>query len=188
MKRIIGVLLVALLSMQAIGQELSERNPEATERTRQRSTRSAYRRHQDGMRMGLHHPEVAAKVGLSEAQRDAIETQMVMLEKQNRQLKQKMDKAAMHQAKLMTAKTLDEAALMKAVETLGRLHTRRAKLRIKHLIFMRQTLTPEQTQVVRKLMRERRASTGGDSPRRNGEKRVRKRTGGRRDGGEGKSD
>jgi Spy/CpxP family protein refolding chaperone len=188
MKRVIGVLLVALLSMQAIGQELSERKPEGTERTRQRSTRSAHRRHQDGMGMGLRRPEVAAKVGLSESQRDAIETQMVMLEKQNRQLKQKMDKAAMHQAKLMTAETLDEAALMKAVETIGRLHTKRAKLRMKHLIFMRQTLTPEQTQVLRKLMRERRAGPGGNSPRRNGEERVRKRTGGRRDGGEGKSD
>ena len=188
MKRIIGVLLVALLSMQAMGQELSERNPEATERTRQRSTRSAQRRQRDGMGMGLRRPEVADKVGLSESQRDAIETQMVMLEKQNLQLKQKMDKAAMHQAKLMTAKTLDEAALMKAVETIGKLHTKRAKLRIKHLIFMRQALTPEQTQVVRKLMRERRAGPGGDAPRRNGEERVRKRPGRRGAGGEGKSD
>lgn len=109
----------------------------------------------DMMIHALRNPEVAEKIGLSEEQCEKISRKIEKLEDKNLNLKYKMEKTSLKQARLMTAKELDEKALMDAVEELGKYRTQIAKQRITMMIFMRNTLTPEQTKNMRSVMRER---------------------------------
>jgi Spy/CpxP family protein refolding chaperone len=103
----------------------------------------------------LRMPQVAEKIGLSEAQRKKIEHKLKQIEDNHLDLKYKMEKAALKQACLMTAKKLDEEALMDVVEEMGGYRTQMAKQRIKLIIFMRETLTPEQIETMQTMMHKR---------------------------------
>jgi Spy/CpxP family protein refolding chaperone len=98
---------------------------------------------------------VAENIGLSEEQRKKIEKKIKQVEKSHQDLKKKMGKAALKQARLMTSKKLDEEALMDVVEETGRYRTQMAKQRIKLIIFMRETLTPAQIETMRGMMHKR---------------------------------
>jgi len=100
-------------------------------------------------------PRVAQKIGLNEEQRKKIEHKLEQLQDNHLELKYKMKKAAMKQARLITAKELDEEALMDVIEETGRYRTQMAKQRIKLIIFMRETLTPDQIKTMQGMMRER---------------------------------
>jgi len=110
---------------------------------------------EDMMLNTLRNPQVAEKMGLSEEQRKKIEKKLEQLEDSHLDLKYKMEKAALKQARLMTAKKLDEEALMDVIEEMGGYRTKMAKQRIQLIIFMRETLTPEQIDTMRDMMRKR---------------------------------
>jgi Spy/CpxP family protein refolding chaperone len=103
----------------------------------------------------LRNPQVADKIGLSEEQRETISRKVEKLEDRTLTLKYKMEKASLKQARLMTAKDIDEKALMDVIDELGEYRTQMAKQKIGMLIFMRKTLTPEQAKNMREIMRER---------------------------------
>jgi Spy/CpxP family protein refolding chaperone len=98
---------------------------------------------------------VAENIGLSEEQRQKIEKKMQQIEESHTKLKYKMEKAALKQARLMTSKKLDVEALMDVIEETGRYRTQMAKQRIKLIIFMRETLTPDQIETMRGMMHKR---------------------------------
>ncbi len=109
----------------------------------------------DMMTHALKNPEMAEKIGLSEEQQQKITKKLEKIEDKNLDLKYKMEKASLKQARLMTAKELDEEALMAVVDELGKYRTQMAKQRIGMLVFMRKTLTDEQITNMRRVMHER---------------------------------
>lgn len=157
-----GIIVAAMLTLQAVGQEneggerrgfrgLAGQGPKSGLRDKRRPDMD-----QNAMLgKALRHPRMAEELGLSEEQRQAIDERLAALEEAHIELRAKMESAALKQARLMTAKELDEPALMAAVEETGHIHTEMAKLRIRHLLFMRQTLKPEQVEKARSIIRER---------------------------------
>lgn len=123
----------------------------------------------------LRHPRMAEELGLSEEQRQAIDNRVAMMEEKHAELRGKMEKAALKQAQLIVSKELDEAALMAAVEETGRIHTEMAKMRIRHLLFMRTTLTAEQVEKARSIIRNGMKHHRGEGFKRDGQ-------GGKKDG------
>lgn len=114
-------------------------------------------------------PELAGKLGLSEEQLSRLRDTAYALRKEHVALRAKLELAAIEQARLMTRDDVDQDALMKAVEDTGAIRTQMAKLRVRQLLAIRETLTEEQRAAVRKHMRRRfqehRRNTG-DSTRR----------------------
>ncbi len=160
MFRIASIILVAMLTLQAVGQE-----QQPTERRSVRGPAGAKGGGREQRRPGadqdimmgqaLRNPRMAEKLGLSEEQQQAIEGQLAELQKAHNSLRAGMEQAGLQQARLMMAEELDEAALMAAVEETGRIRTELAKLRIRHLLFMRKTLTPEQIKKARSAIRDK---------------------------------
>ena len=62
----------------------------------------------------------------------------------------------MDQVNLLTAETVDEEAVMAAVEKSGRIHTELAKLRIKPILELKKILTREQLEKAKGIVQERR--------------------------------
>ena len=160
MFRTASIVLMAVLAFQAIAEPETQlerrgsRGPAAAKGGFREQRRPEMN---PDMAMGhaLRHPKIADRLGLSEEQRQAIEKEQVNFQKTHGELRAKMEKAALKQARLMTAEELDESALMAAVEETGRIHTEMAKLRIRHLLFMRKTLTPKQIEQARTAIRSR---------------------------------
>ena len=91
---------------------------------------------------------------------------------------------ALEQASLLTGKEVDEAAVMAAVEKAGKARTEIAKLRVKAILMLKETLTDEQREQVHKMMAER--FRGRRKERREGMERFRAAgRGRRRDPGDG---
>ena len=55
----------------------------------------------------------------------------------------------------MSESTPDEKAILAAVEKAGRIRTDQAKLKVKELLLIRKTLTPEQIEKIKELIRQR---------------------------------
>jgi Spy/CpxP family protein refolding chaperone len=107
------------------------------------------------MVQALTRPEVAKKLELTDDQQKKLNDKLTAFQHSQLDLKHKMKKAAMKQARLMTAKELDEDAIMSVVEEMGEYRIQRAKDRMGLMIFMRKTLEPQQLDQLRGLMRER---------------------------------
>lgn len=107
--------------------------------------------------------KLAAEVGLSEKQAQRIQEQLYKVRVKMVDLQADLQKAAMKQARLISAETIDEKALMTAVEETGRIRTKIAKLRIRPLLLLKSSLDPEQLRRARERMREHRQRR----PRRN---------------------
>jgi Spy/CpxP family protein refolding chaperone len=87
---------------------------------------------------------------------------------------EKMKAAAVEQARLISEPTVDEEAVMKAVEAVGAVHIEMAKLRTRHLLALRGMLTADQREKLRQFadnMRER----GPRKPRGDREEEPRRR-------------
>ena len=100
--------------------------------------------------------ELAAEIGLTEDQIGSMKNSMYDLKKQEIKLNADLRLASLEQARLITESTLDEKAVMAAVERTGEIRTDIAKLKISRVLLLKKTLTPEQIEKVRDLMRERR--------------------------------
>ena len=101
----------------------------------------------------LEHPEVMEKIGLTEEQKEILTNEGYELRKAGVQLHADMELAAMEQARLLMADEVDEDAVMAAVEKTGRIRTEGAKLRMKMLLLVKNTLTEEQQTALQKMAR-----------------------------------
>ena len=108
----------------------------------------------------LQHMELAKELGLSEEQVGALRDELFALKTKQIDLRAELEKTAMAQARLMTDKDVDEEALMAAIEKTGAIRTEIAKLRIQPLLLIKRTLTPEQAQQLRGMMKERMMQRG----------------------------
>jgi Spy/CpxP family protein refolding chaperone len=103
----------------------------------------------------LRSPELAAKLGLAEEQVRKLKDGVYALKLQEIDLRAELEKSGMEQAKLMTADNVDTDALMAVVEKTGQIRTELAKLRVKGLLLLKDTLTPDQLGEIRKQHRKR---------------------------------
>ncbi len=173
MKQLAYGIAVAIVAAAAIGQEtgIDQSRGESNEGgAREWRGRMPHREHlseEGGAAEGLllkalERPEVVAKLGITEATvkalRESAETQRTGLV----DLRGRMEKAALAQARLLAADDVDEAAVMAAVEELGALRTEMAKLRIRQLLLIKQHLSPEQLAKVRELLGRRRGRDDAD--------------------------
>lgn len=112
----------------------------------------------------INHPEIAEEIGLTEEQIKTLRDSMYEMKKQEIQLGAEKELAAMEQARLLTESTIDEAAVMAAVEKTSKITAELAKLKVKQLILVKKTLTSEDIkeikECVRKRMQERRKEGG----------------------------
>ena len=113
--------------------------------------------------------KLAEDLGLSEDQVKKLKDGMLMLKKEQIDLKAELEKSGLEQARLLTEKKVDEAAVMKIVDGMGAIRTQLAKSRVKQLLLVKGTLSPEQMSKARDLMREHlrrraaeRSDEGGD--------------------------
>lgn len=114
----------------------------------------------------------AKELGLSEEQIKQIKESVSTSTEELKALNGRMEKAALRQAELLKADTLDETAVLKAVQNTGDLRTQIAKLRIQQVIAAHKVLTPEQRAKVREMMaqrlqqtRQRLQENGREAPR-----------------------
>lgn len=104
----------------------------------------------------IQNPEAAEKLGLTEEQISKIKNGTEEIRTGMQELTEKMRSAAEEQVKLLQGDTIDEAALMAAVEKTGAIRTEIAKLKIRGLILVKTTLTPEQVQKIKQFIHHRR--------------------------------
>lgn len=109
------------------------------------------------LRMLSSDSKMVQELGLSDTQVKELKESTSGGETEMKDLNAKLEQAAMRQAELMKADTLDEEALMKAVQETGELRTQIAKRRIKQLIAAHKVLTVEQRAKLRELMSQRMA-------------------------------
>ncbi len=103
----------------------------------------------------LTNPKVAETLGLSGEQVKSLQEKMDGVRKEIDALRADLEKASMEQARLLTTQTVDEAAVMAAVEKAGEIRTKIAKLMVQQLLTVKKTLTPEQIEKARAMIRER---------------------------------
>lgn len=168
---IIGVLLI--VSMQAVAQEGGAPVPGpdglAGGRMRMGPGRGGMLEGREG-RMGgpgmgggeeaiigrlLATPMVAEKLGLSEEQVKTIKGKMEGFRTELETLRLDLEQASIEQARLLITQSVDEAAVMAAVEKAGEIRTKIAKVMMRQLLTVKKELTPEQIEKARTLLRER---------------------------------
>ncbi len=122
----------------------------------------------------LQDPEQADRFGLTPAQTARLQEGFETLEEQRGQLRAALVQAGRRQAELMTEEALDAEAILKAVEEAGRIRTEIAKLRVHQLFLLRDTLTREQIEELRRQRRRRRHEKRDAAPRARGDKKEMK--------------
>ncbi|MDI6774813.1 MAG: periplasmic heavy metal sensor [Verrucomicrobiota bacterium] len=96
-------------------------------------------------------PGLVREIGLTEDQIAALRKAAGEMEAASRKLRSEMEQSGALQSRLLTAASLDEDALMAAVEKAGAARTEMAKLRLRQLILFKKTLTPEQMEKIKNL-------------------------------------
>jgi len=110
----------------------------------------------EGMIMGiLNSPAMARELGLTDEQIEPLKSGLFELRGKEIELKAQMEKAGLEQARLMTEKDVDEAAVMAAVEKAGAIRTEMAKLRVRGLLLVKRHISPEQIERIRGAFRDK---------------------------------
>jgi Spy/CpxP family protein refolding chaperone len=171
----VGVVLAAQVFAQAGGDQRQERRRDSEFGGGRKDWRTGEERKMgpdaDGpsamnpiMRM-LGNPKIVKELGLSEAQVKTLRDAEFETQKRFADLRAELEKAGLDQAKLMTETSVDEKALMATVEKTGALRTEMAKLHVRQLLLLRNTLTPEQRDkaqaMMRRAMEQRRSHAEG---------------------------
>lgn len=117
----------------------------------------------------LDRPETREKLGISEADFEAIKSELDKLKTEDSRLKEKMQKLGLEQAKVMTSKELDEDKLMGLVEDIGRVRTDLAKARMRKMLIIRKHIDPEKMRAIRQKLQSRMRSRDNKSGAENGE-------------------
>ncbi len=103
----------------------------------------------------LSNSKTAAEVGLNKEQIDKLNAEINTIKEQLTQKRKEMDKSALKQAQLMSAKKINEQALMKAIDNTGRIRTQIAKLQVKQILIIKQSLTQEQIDKAKQILSTR---------------------------------
>jgi len=126
----------------------------------------------EGLGDWLMKPRIISELKLSDEQVKTLRDKAFALEQERIKLRADLDLAALEQAKLLAEDTVNEKALMAAVEKTGSLRTELAKLRMQELLLVRRTLTAEQRAKLRGMLARLRAEKkGGEEIRREGPNR-----------------
>lgn len=113
---------------------------------------------QDPIVFAVMNPRVAEKIGLSDEQK----TKLKDLRGGDRELNEKIRKGMEKQAELLKAETIDEAAVMAAIDEVFEARKAVAKAQTKRLIAIRSILTSEQIAKATEAMKEMRGPRGGE--------------------------
>jgi len=119
----------------------------------------------------LQNPEAREKLGITEDQVNAIKTGTEDIRTRMHELGEEMRSAAEEQVKLLQAETVDEEAVMAAVQKTGNIRTEIAKLRVKGLILVKSTLSADQVAKIKEFMHSRRHRGRGPRKGEGGEQR-----------------
>ena len=100
-------------------------------------------------------PKAAEELLLKEEQQAALKTNLFELRKTTIELNAKMELAAVNQAELMSSETINEDAVMKAVEETARMRAEIAKANARYLLAVLKILSPEQRKKLKDMRAER---------------------------------
>ncbi len=100
--------------------------------------------------------ELAEEVGLEEEQVDKLSEGLYEIERKNVELKADLQLAGLEQAKLMMQEEVNEKEVMEAVEKAGQARTELAKLKVKQMLLVKQTLSEDQLSELKEVMRRKR--------------------------------
>ena len=117
----------------------------------------------------LENPKLTEMLGIAPEQAVDIRNAILRMKEKEIDLRAATEKAALRQAQLMTAKDIDEEAVLAVVDEIGRLRTEMARERMRNVIMIRRTLNPEQLEKAKSLMRERFEERAGKWRERQGE-------------------
>jgi len=110
------------------------------------------------MSMMVHHlisdADTVAELGITAEQIATLKDGMFKSKEKEIELESAMKQAGLRQAKLISADEVDEEAVLEAVREAGKLRTRMATLKVKNLLLLRKTLTKEQVDGARKMIRK----------------------------------
>jgi len=101
----------------------------------------------------LGNPELVEEIGLSKEQVAGLKEGTFEMRKDEIRLGADLQLAALQQARLVQDPEASEEDIMEAVEETGRIRTEIAKLHMRRLIMVRETLTPEQQEKVHEMVR-----------------------------------
>jgi hypothetical protein len=110
--------------------------------------------HEGLIMRALANPRVAEELGISAEQVQALKDGLEKVRGEEQALRSELEAAAKEQARRLTEAKVDEAALMEAVEKAGALRTKLAKLWVRRLLLIKDTLTPEQVEKARSMIKE----------------------------------
>ena len=122
-------------------------------------------------------PQVVEAIGLDESEAAALKEGMFALREEQIEVRARLEKAGLEQARLLTEQDIDEDALMAAVEAAGEANTDLAKLSMRQILLVKKTLTPEQLEKAREVVSARMAERRARAGNRDGEKRRKGRSG-----------
>jgi len=121
----------------------------------------------------LGNSKLAEEIGLTTAQVSELKNAIFALRERQVELRARIEKAGLEQARLLTESTVDEDALMAAVEKAGAAGTEQAKLRMRQLLLVKKSLTSEQIEKAKEFaldwLAKRRAGDRRDKGRRKGD-------------------
>jgi Spy/CpxP family protein refolding chaperone len=103
----------------------------------------------------LMNPKAAEELALTPEQVKTLKEQSEPARAEMETLRKELEQASVEQAKLLTGDSVDEEALMAAVEKTAAVRLKMAKLAMRQLLVVKKTLTPEQVAKAREMMRER---------------------------------
>lgn len=103
----------------------------------------------------LENSKLAKEAGITDEQIAALKTKLDVLRKEQIDLRAELEKMGLEQARLVSAKSLDEAAVMASVDKTSDVHSKMARNRMKQLLIVKETLTPEQTEKIKEMIRTR---------------------------------
>lgn len=115
-------------------------------------------------------PDAAEKFGFSEEQKEKLKALQQERGKSG-EAQKKLQEAMQKQSKLMTAESIDEAALMAAIDEVFALRCQIAKEQTKRVVAVKAILTPEQVQKIHDEMKKMFESRGDRGPRGKGPRR-----------------
>jgi len=103
----------------------------------------------------IQNPELAGQVGLTEEQIKTLKATMFKAREREIKLRAKIELLGLEQAKLMMQDDVDEEAVMELVEEKWALKAELAKIPIRQMLTVKKTVTPEQLEKIRAVVRER---------------------------------
>jgi Spy/CpxP family protein refolding chaperone len=100
-------------------------------------------------------PKLVKELGLTDDQMAKLNAALEDFRLKTKELQGQQEDSGMDQAKMLSDTNVNEQAIMEAIERAGKARTEMAKLRIKQLFVLKNTLTPDQIAKIREIVRQR---------------------------------